>query len=244
MSASSLAWAQFRLERKLFWRNPSAAFFSFGLPLLILLLTASVYGSGNDNLDILIPGVAGMSIMATTFNAMAFNVTFRREQGLLKRALATPMPLASYFAGFLGNAVVNAFVQVGIVVAIGHFVFGVDLPHDWLELVVFTAVGVFAFGSLGIALSQAIPNFDAAAAYVNIVFLPAIFISGVFYSSTSLPAVLNAIAEALPLKHVVEGLHGAIVSGSGLIDNAGSLLVVALWGVVGIFLSVRSFRWE
>lgn len=244
MSSSALAWAQFRLERKLFWRNPSAAFFSFGLPLLILLLTASVYGSGNHQLDILIPGVAGMSIMATTFNAMAFNVTFRREQGLLKRALATPMPLSSYFAGFLGNAVVNAFVQVGIVVVIGHFVFGVDLPHDWLELVVFTAVGVFAFGSLGIALSQAIPNFDAAAAYVNIVFLPAIFISGVFYSTKSLPSVLNALAEAMPLKHVVDGLHGAIVTGSGLADNAGSLLVVALWGVAGIFLSIRNFRWE
>ena len=244
MSATSLAWAQFRLERKLFWRNPSAAFFSFGLPLLILLLTASVYGSDAGELDILIPGVAGMSVMATTFNAMAFNVTFRREQGLLKRALATPMPLSSYFAGFLGNAVANAFVQVGIVVVLGNVLFGVDWPHDWLALIVFTAVGVFSFGALGIALSQAIPNFDAAAAYVNIVFLPAIFISGVFYSANSLPTVLNAVAEVLPLKHVIDGFSGAIVTGHGLADNAGSLLVVALWGVAGIFLSVRSFRWE
>jgi ABC-2 type transport system permease protein len=244
MSATSLAWAQFRLERKLFWRNPSAAFFSFGLPLLILLLTASVYGSDAGELDILIPGVAGMSVMATTFNAMAFNVTFRREQGLLKRALATPMPLSSYFAGFLGNAVANAFVQVGIVVVLGHVLFGVDWPHDWVALVVFTAVGVFSFGALGIALSQAIPNFDAAAAYVNIVFLPAIFISGVFYRSDSLPTVLNAVAEVLPLKHVIDGFSGAIVTGHGLPDNADALLVVALWGVAGIFLSIRSFRWE
>jgi ABC-2 type transport system permease protein len=244
VSAASLAWVQFRLERKLFWRNPSAAFFNYGLPLLILLLVASVFASAADELDVLIPGVAGMSVMATTFNAMAFNVTFRREQGLLKRALATPMPLGSYFAGFLGNAVVNAFAQVGIVVLLGHLLYGVNWPRDWLELVVFTAVGVFSFGALGIALSQAIPNFDSAAAYVNIVFLPAIFISGVFYSTDSLPRALDAIAQILPLKHVIDGFSGAIVTGHGLADNAGNLAVVAAWGAAGIILAVRSFRWE
>jgi ABC-2 type transport system permease protein len=244
VSAASLAWAQFRLERKLFWRNPSAAFFNYGLPLLILLLVASVFASASDELDVLIPGVAGMSVMATTFNAMAFNVTFRRDQGLLKRALATPMPLGSYFAGFLGNAVVNAFAQVGIVVLLGHLLYGVDWPRDWFELATFTAVGVCSFGALGIALSQAIPNFDSAAAYVNIVFLPAIFISGVFYSTDSLPRALDAIAEVLPLKHVIDGFSGAIVTGHGLVDNAGNLAVVAAWGAAGIFLSVRSFRWE
>jgi ABC-2 type transport system permease protein len=244
VSAASLAWAQFRLERKLFWRNPSAAFFNYGLPLLILLLVASVFASAADELDVLIPGVAGMSVMATTFNAMAFNVTFRRDQGLLKRALATPMPLGSYFAGFLGNAVVNAFAQVGIVVLLGHLLYGVGWPRDWLELVVFTAVGVFSFGALGIALSQAIPNFDSAAAYVNIVFLPAIFISGVFYSTDSLPRALDAIAEVLPLKHVIDGFSGAIVTGDGLVDNAGNLAVVAAWGAAGIILSIRYFRWE
>ena len=244
MSASSLAWAQFRLERKLFWRNPSAAFFNFGLPLLLLVLVASVFASEADELDVLIPGVAGMSVMATTFNAMAYNVTFRREQGLLKRALTTPVPLGSYFAGFLGNAVANAFVQVGLVVVIGHLAFGVRWPADWAELVVFTTVGVASFGSLGIAVSQFIPNFDSTAAYVNLIFLPAIFISGVFYSTDSLPAALDFVARGLPLKHVIDGLSGAIVTGAGLEDNAGALGVVAAWGLVGVVLAVRNFRWE
>ena len=244
MSAIALAWQQFRLERKLFWRNPSAAFFSFVLPLAMLLLVASVFASEPDELDVLIPGIAGMSVMATTFNAMAFNLTFLREQGILKRVRGTPIPLGSYFAGFLGNAVANAFVQVGLVVVIGHVVYDVSWPRDWLALVVFTAAGVVCFGALGIALSHAIPNFDSAAAYVNAVFLPAIFISGVFYSADSLPPALDAIAEALPLKHVIDGLSGAIVTGVGVADNVGALAVVALWGAAGLALAVRGFRWE
>ena len=244
MTALGLAWEQFRLERKLFWRNPSAAFFSFVLPLTLLLLVASVFANEQDELEVLIPGIAGMSVMATTFNAMAFNLTFLREQGILKRLRGTPIPAASYFAGFLGNAVANAFVQVGLVVVIGHVVYDVSWPRDWGALIAFTAVGVVTFGALGIALSHAIPNFDSAAAYVNAVFLPAIFISGVFYSSESLPPVLDVVANALPLKHVIDGFAGAIVTGRGLVDNAGALAIVAGWGAVGLLLAVRGFRWE
>ena len=246
MTAFALAWQQFRLERKLFWRNPSAAFFSFVLPLTLLLLVASVFANEQDELEVLIPGIAGMSVMATTFNAMAFNLTFLREQGILKRLRGTPMPAASYFAGFLGNAVANAFVQVGLVVAIGHLVYDVSWPRDWPALIAFTAVGVVTFGALGIALSHAIPNFDSAAAYVNAVFLPMIFISGTFYESKHLPNVLDAVARILPLRHVIDGLHGAIVSGagSGLGDNVEGLVVLLAWSAGGIFLALRYFRWE
>jgi ABC-2 type transport system permease protein len=133
VSGAALAWQQFRIERKLFWRNPSAAFFSFILPLTLLLLVASVFADDPSELDVLIPGVAGMSVMATTFNAMAYNLTFLREQGILKRMRGTPMPTGSYFAGFLGNAVANAFVQVGLVIVVGHFLYDVAWPKDWFE---------------------------------------------------------------------------------------------------------------
>ena len=244
MSSVALAWQQFRLERKLFWRNPSAAFFSFVLPLALLLLFASVYAGNDDLLEVLIPGIAGLSVMATTFNSMAFNLTFLREQGILKRLRGTPMPTVSYLAGFLGSSVLNAFVQVLLVVTIGNLLYGVSWPQDWVALMVFTGVGVVAFGSLGIALSHAIPNFDSAAAYVNAIFLPVMFVSGVFYSSKELPPVLEGAAEALPLKHVIDGLSGAIVTGAGVADNIEALTVVALWGAAGLLLAVRGFRWE
>ncbi len=244
MKPLALAWEQYRLERKIFWRNPSAAFFSFVLPLSLLLLVASVFASEPKQLDVLIPGIAGMSVMATTFNALALNVTFRREQGILKRVRGTPMPAVSYFAGSLGNAVANALVQVALVVVIGHLLYDVSWPRDWFALIVFSVAGVVTFGALGIALSHAIPNYDSAAAYVNALFLPAIFISGVFYSTDSLPVVLDAVARALPLEHVIDGLSGAIVTGAGIADNLDDLAVIALWGAVGLVLAIRGFRWE
>jgi ABC-2 type transport system permease protein len=244
VNVPALLWRQFRFERRMFWRNPSAAFFNFMLPLIFLFLIASVFGHKTKDLNTLVPGIAGMAVMTTTFTALAFNITFLREQGILKRIRGTPMPPLAYFGGLLANAVTNALVQVGLVIAVGHFVYGLAWPRDWLELVVFTLVGVVAFGSLGIAMAHAIPNFDAAPAYVNAVFLPLIFISGTFYSTSSLPGVLDALARALPLKHVIDGLRAAIVTGSGLAHHLGALAVLAGWAVAGSVLAVRFFRWE
>src|SRR5439155_8067286 len=134
-----------------FWRNPSAAFFNFMLPLLFLVLIASVFSTDKKELNVLIPGIAGMAIMATTFTSLAFNLTFLREQGILKRVRGTPLPPLAYFGGLVANVVLNAFIQVAIVIVIGHIAYDVSWPENWLTLVVFTAIGVVAFASLGVA---------------------------------------------------------------------------------------------
>ncbi|HET8822106.1 MAG TPA: ABC transporter permease [Thermoleophilaceae bacterium] len=238
----ALAWQQFRFERKLFWRNPSAAFFNFLLPLLLLVLIATAFAGDDSELEVLIPGVAGMGVLATTFTSLAFNLTLLRDEGVLKRIRGTPMPAGAYLAGLVGSATLNALLQVILVVAIGNLLYGVDWPRDPLLLAGFTLLGVVCFAALGVAFSHLIPNEDAAPAYTNAVFLPLIFISGVFYSADDLPEALKAIAEALPLKHLIDGLSEAIVGGGGDVGTAA--VVVAAWTAAALFLAVRFFRWE
>ena len=242
--AVALGWRQYRLERRMFWRNPSAAFFNFVLPLLFLFLFGAIFSGNQKDLDVIVPGIAGMSVMSTTFSALAMNLTFLREQGVLKRMRGTPLPSGVYLAGIAGNAITNAFIQVGIVVIAGKLFFGVDWPRDWLELVVFTVCGVGCLAALGVAYSHVIPNFDAAPAFVNFVYLPVIFISGVFFDERTAPAFLRDIGRALPLTHVIDGLSGAMVTGASLADNAGSLVVIGVWSAVGIVFGVRGFSWE
>jgi len=238
------AWRQYRLERRMFWRNPSAAFFNFALPLLFLALFGAIFAGQDADLQVIVPGIAGLSVMSTTFSALAMNLTFLRETGILKRVRGTPLPTSAYLAGLAGNALTNTLLQVGIITAAGVAVFGLDWPRDWLALVVFVALGVACFASLGVALSHAIPNLESAPAYTNIVFLPVIFISGAFYDADQAPGVLRDVAEVLPLKHLIDGLSGALVTGAGVGANAVALLVLGLWTVAGAVLAVRGFSWE
>lgn len=243
-NAVALGWRQYRLERRMFWRNPSAAFFNFLLPLLFLGGGGAILAGNQHQLNRLIPAIAGMSVMSTTFTALAYNVVFLRERGVLKRIRGTPLPTISYFGGVAANAVTNTVLQIGIVIVAGKLIFGIGWPREWAELIVFVLAGVVCLAALGVAFAHAIPNFESTAAYVNAVFLPVVFISFYVFDSSSAPGFLRQIAEALPLKPLIDGLSGALVTGSTLGDELDALAVIALWGVFGVLLAVRGFSWE
>jgi ABC-2 type transport system permease protein len=242
--ALTLGWRQYRLERRMFWRNPSAAFFNFLLPLLFLGGGGAILAGNQHELNRLIPAIAGMSVMSTTFTALAYNIVFLRERGVLKRIRGTPLPTISYFGGVAANAITNTALQIAIVVLAGKLIFGIGWPRDWVELIVFVLAGVICLASLGVAFAHAIPNFESTAAYVNAVFLPVVFISFYVFDSKSAPGFLRQIAEALPLKPLIDGLYGAFVTGSGLGNHLDQLAVIALWGAFGMFFAVRGFSWE
>jgi len=113
-----------------------------------------------------------------------------------------------------------------------------------LELLVFVIVGVVCFAALGVAFAHLIPNFESTAAYVNAVFLPVVFISFYVFDSSSAPGFLRTIADALPLKPLIEGISGAMLGGSGIVENLDQLAVIALWGAFGLYFAVRGFSWE
>jgi ABC-2 type transport system permease protein len=242
--ALALTWRQYRLERRMFWRNPSAAFFNFVLPLLFLIAGGAILNGNQSQLDKLVPAIAGMSVMSTTFTALAYNVVFLRERGVLKRIRGVPLRTGSYVGGLAANAVTNTALQIAIVVLAGRLVFGIGWPKDWPELIVFVVAGVVCMASLGVAFAHAIPNFESTAAYVNAVFLPVVFVSFYAFDTAKAPGFVETIADALPLKPLIEGLYGAMVSGQDLGHNLDGLAVIGLWGVLGVWLAIRGFTWE
>jgi ABC-2 type transport system permease protein len=242
--ALSLTWRQYRLERKMFWRNPSAAFFNFLLPLLFLAGAGAILSGSQRDLDKLLPSIAGMSVMSTTFTALAYNIVFLRERGVLKRIRGTPLPTGSYFGGVAANAVTNTALQIAIVVLAGRVFFGIGWPPHLATLVVFVVVGVVCFAALGVAFAHVIPNFESTAAYVNAVFLPIVFVSFFVFDTSGAPGFLRTIADALPLKPLIEGLSGAMVAGAHTPSHLDALAVIGLWGAFGLYFAVRGFSWE
>ena len=187
-----LAWRQYRLERRMFWRNPSAAFFNFLLPLLFLALFGAIFAGERrrpqrhrprhrrHERDVDDVHRAGHEHHATCAST-----------GVLKRMRGTPLPTSAYLGGIAAQRR-HEHGDPGRArdPSRASSVFGVGLAdRTGSSCVVFVALGVVCFASLGVALSHAIPNFDSAPAYVNAVFLPVIFISGVFYDADNAPDV-------------------------------------------------------
>ncbi len=182
--------------------------------------------------------------MSTTFTALAYNIVFLRERGVLKRIRGTPLPTISYFGGVAANAVTNTALQIGIVVLAGRAVFGIGWPPHPGSLIVFVVVGVVAFAALGVAFAHVIPNFESTAAYVNAVFLPVVFLSFFVFDSSSAAGVPEDDRRSAAAHAADRGLSGAMVAGAGLGGHLDALAVIALWGAGGIYLAVRGFSWE
>ncbi len=169
---------------------------------------------------------------------------FLRERGVLKRIRGTPLPAGSYAGGVAANAVTNTALQIAIVVIAGRVFFGIGWPKDWAELIVFVVAGVVCLAALGVAFAHVIPNFESTAAYVNAVFLPVVFVSFYAFDSASAPEFVRNVADALPLKPLIDGLYGAMVTGTGLQSNLDALAVIGLWGAGGLWLAIKGFSWE
>jgi ABC-2 type transport system permease protein len=239
---------QLRAEQKLFWRSRELAFFTFLLPILFFLLLGSAYGddeiNGVSGYQYLLAGMIGYGAASTTFAGLALLLVIRRESGVLKRLRATPLPPGTYVAAVLTSIIVIFLVEAVILLGIGRFGFDVPFPDSILSLAVVLLVGAAAFAALGIGLTALIRSAEGSSAVVNALYLPLSFISGAFFSEDTFPEVLQALAAALPLSHLIELVRDVMVFGDNVWDHPGDLAVIFGWGIAGLVVAVRGFRWE
>ena len=252
-AAVHLAWHQFRFDQKLFWRNPASVFFTVMLPVIFLLIFATIFG--NDTIDELggvktttyyVPAIITLAVVSATTQSLAMSLAVDREGGILKRTRGTPLPAPVFIAGRVGNAIVVSVLSLVLLAAIGRLVYSVEIPWERLPAVAVTlVVGAAAFSCLGFALAAAIPNEDAAAPISNAALLPLYFLSGVFIPESEIPDGVLKVADFFPIRHFFEAFFTAwnpATTGAGF--EWGDLGVVALWGAAGLAVALLTFRWE
>jgi len=243
---------QLRYDQKVFWRNPAAVFFTVAFPLVLLLIFATVFGDqtlelrgGVDSTAYYVPAIITLAVISATMQNLAMTLVIAREDGRLKRGRGTPMPAWIFIAGRIGNSIVLALLMLALLAAIGSVFYGVAIPWGQLpEILLVLLVGAASFCCLGIALTAAIPSQDAAAPIVNALLLPLYFLSGIFIPDDELPEGVIELADHFPVRDFFQAFLDAYMptrAGSGLAWH--DLAVVAIWGVGGLLLAIRFFRW-
>ncbi|HEV2309760.1 MAG TPA: ABC transporter permease [Acidimicrobiia bacterium] len=248
-----LALHQFRYELRAFLRNRQSRFFTIALPVLFLVIFASVFGShsvevpgGRINTSIYyVPGIITLGIIAAAFVNLVISVTAQRETGVLKRRRATPVSAGALIVGRALTAVVVALGMTALLLAVGWVFYGANVPARTAPALAVTVIaGALSFCCLGYALASVIRNDDAAQPVTQAAVLPLYFISGVFVPVSQLPAWLVDVADVFPVRHLASALlvaYNPHTSGAGF--AVGDLLVVAAWGVFGLVVALRRFSW-
>ena len=240
---------QLRAEQRLYWRSRELAFFTFLFPILLFVLLDSVYGDdvvkgeGVKSNAYLLAGILGYGVASTAFAGLAIVLVLRRESGILKRVRATPLPPAAYLGAVIVSTVIVFAIEAAALIALARFAFDVQLSTHWLSLVLALLLGSLSFAALGIALTGVVRSGEGSSAVVNAIYLPAAFLSGSFVSPHEYPRFLEVIAEILPLTYFIRLMRDVVLRDQSIWSSWESAVVVAAWGLAGLALCLRGFRW-
>jgi ABC-2 type transport system permease protein len=243
-----LYWHELKGELLLYTRSRELAFFTFLLPMIFFVLLGSTYG--DDTVDgvkgshFLQAGMIGYGAISIAFAGLAIVLVIRRESGILKRLRATPLPAPAYIAALLSSFLAAFAVEVVALLVLGRVLFGIPVPDRLGSLAVAVLLGAVAFCGLGIGVAALIKSAEGASAVVNAIYLPASFIAGAFFSPAHFPQVLRAIADVLPLTYFLRLIRNVMLHDQAIWTQGTNVAVVAAWGVVGVVLAFRYFRWE
>jgi ABC-2 type transport system permease protein len=255
VSTARLSLHQFSYDLRAFLRNGQSRFFTLALPVLFLVIFASVFGGSSHSVKVsggriptsvsYVPGIMTLGIIAAAFINLVISVTAQRETGVLKRRRATPVPASAIIAGRALTAVVTALWITVVLLVIGWAAYGANVPARTAPaLAVTVVIGTVSFCCLGYALASFIHNEDAAQPITQALVLPLYFISGVFVAISVLPHWLVDVASVFPVRHLADALlvaYNPHTRGSGFAGV--DLLVVAAWGVGGLIIALRRFSW-
>jgi ABC-2 type transport system permease protein len=239
---------ELRGEMQLYSRSRELAFFTFMLPLIFYVLLGSVYGSGDTingypGADYLLTGMIGYGLIATGFAGLAIVLVIRRENGVLKRLRATPLPAWMYIAAVLLTDILAFALMSACLIALAIILFGASFPKAPASLVVTIVLGGACFAALGVAITGFIRRAEGASAVINAIYLPVAFISGAFFSQQHFPEVLQRVANVLPLTYFIDLVGDVMLKGTPIWDEPKDVAVIAAWGIAGALISLRYFRW-
>jgi len=238
---------QVRYEQLSFWRNPQSAVFTFVFPVVFVVIMGALFGGvtkssyfgGVSALQYYVPTIAALSVLGSCYGQLAVALAARRQNGMLKRARATPLPAWGYFAGLLAHCVLVSVVDIALIVGVGRL-FGAPLPSDWLAIALTLVLGAASFCALGVAVASVISNAEAAPAVAQLVLFPLLFLSGTYMPIHS--ELLNRVAGWLPVRPFNQALLGPFGQHAGF--DWRDLGVLLAWGAVGTLVAIRRFRWN
>ncbi len=203
-----------------------------------------VHETGARYIDFVVPGLLGMNLMGSAIWGLGFSIVEARQKKLLKRFVASPMPRWQYLLSFLLSRLLLLVIEVLFFLGFAKLVFGVPFRGPLLELGALCVLTSLSFSTLGLLIASRAKTMEAASGLMNLAMLPMWILSGVFFSATRFPALIQPIVRALPLTAAIDALRGNMLQGMSLMQLRTPVLVLIAWLLVCFAVSLRIFRWR
>lgn len=206
-------------------------------------VTASASGGKLREVDYLIPGILALTVMQLGLFT-AIPIVNMRERGILKRFRATPLPRSTLVLSQVVMRLIVALAQMLVLVAIAMAVFHFHIAGSWPQLIGVTVFGALTFISVGAVLASLVRTQESAAPLIQLVNVPMMFLSGMFFPTSLMPKFLQPVTNAIPATYLADAMRSVALNTPSGHSLSLSLAVLAGWLVVCLAIAMRTFRWE
>jgi ABC-type multidrug transport system permease subunit len=203
-----------------------------------------VHEAGARYIDFLVPGLLGMNLVGSAMWSLGFAIVDARQKKLLKRMVASPMPRWQFLASFLFSRLFMLVIEVVVFLGFARLAFGVPFRGSLWQLAFLCVLASLAFSALGLLVSSRVKTTEAANGLLNLVMLPMWILSGIFFSATRFPVVIQPLVRAIPLTAAIDALRGNMLQGMSLGQLGAPIAVLLAWLVVPFAVSLLIFRWR
>ena len=207
-----------------------------------------IQGQGQGFKGWLIPGIAAMAIMQTGLFTVVFSLVRFKSQGVLRRLKATPIGAAHFLAGQLTTKAIVVVLQTYVLIIVGAVALGVSVNTGrlgaWFDLTILALLGGALFIAMGLAISGWAKSEETAAPMANVISMPMMFLSGVFFPLSVMPEWLTRWSQYLPLTYLADGMRAITVEGATVITLGNELIGLTVWIIVVFAIATKTFRWE
>ncbi|MFZ0396216.1 MAG: ABC transporter permease [Terracidiphilus sp.] len=203
-----------------------------------------IHDVGARYIDFVVPGLLGMNLMGSAIWGLGFAIVEARQKKLLKRLVASPMPRWQYLASFILSRLGLLVIEVVVFLGFARLAFGVPFRGSLAQLAFLCVLTSLSFSALGLLIASRARTMEAASGLMNLVMLPMWILSGVFFSASRFPAVIQPFVRALPLTAANDALRANMLQGVGLAHLAAPVAILLAWLVVPFAVALRIFRWR
>lgn len=206
--------------------------------------TQSLSSRETRYVDALVPGVLAMSIMQMGLFSVTFAFVQLKRRGVLRRMLASPLRPSSFLVAQVITRLVVSMVQTALLLIVGVVLLKVQFAGSYVWLMLLALLGGAVFLAMGFAVSGIARTEEVAAPVGNLVAMPQMFLSGVFFPREVIPAALRGVTDILPLSFLGDAMRAVALDGATPLQLGHDLIGLGVWLLVSFVLAVRLFRWE
>lgn len=207
-----------------------------------------IEGEGEGFRGFLVPGIAAMAIMQAGIFGVVFSLIRFKTGGVLRRLQATPIGPSHFLVGQMATRLIVTILQTYVLLVVGMLALRVSIGDgtivNWIDLTIMALFGGALFITLGLGISGWAKTEDVAAPVANIITLPMMFLSGIFFPQEIFPDWLSSISQFFPLTYLADGFRQITVEGASILELGPELLGLGVWTVIAFAIATRVFRWE